>query len=172
MIEKLIREWLKSKPQQTIWIITTFLIASCRLHPQTIDQFFQTNAQLTVQLLGKVSITLFLISFASLASFLILLKKPNLKHYEQINPPGFYKHKKNGSYYCQRCLLKDKIEVPLSPLSKEEYLCRVCKESYKVDYQVLLCDSYMSIAFKESKVFEDHNKAVHEFYLKDDDKTS
>ena len=119
----------------------------------------QPNTTLTL-------ISLFLaISTCYLLLFLSYTHKPKLRDYELITPPGFYKHKKNGNYYCQKCLLKDHIAVPLSALSTEDFHCRLCDQSYKFDYEVLLCHSYLSIvAKKNDPLFKNHEKAVNEYY--------
>lgn len=92
-----------------------------------------------------ISIALLL---AILACYLLLFvaytKKPNLKDYEIINPPGFMKHKKGG-YYCQPCLIQRHIASELSTITEKEFVCRACKESYKIDYSVLICDKYLSM---------------------------
>jgi len=160
MINKLIPIWIRSKSQQTIWIATPFLIALCWLHPQMLDEFFQANAQLTTPLLGKVAISLFLISLALLASTLLLLRKPSIKDYDLVNPPGFLKHKTTGKYYCQRCLLKDHIASELSSVVTEKHLvCHCCDKAYNISAN-LITDSYLSKTYDE---------AMKEIHLKDKD---
>lgn len=58
--------------------------------------------------------------------------KINIKKYEFINPPGCYKHKQNGKYYCKPCLLKDKIESEISWINHVGMQCNVCGAPYKV----------------------------------------
>ncbi len=42
------------------------------------------------------------------SELLKLEKEPKATDYKHINPPGFYKHEKEGYWCCQRCLDKDK----------------------------------------------------------------
>ena len=139
-----------------------------------VDQYLpkQIKDILTILPQPKSTIILILLLLAILICYLLLFlsynRKPKLKDYELINPPGFYKHKKNGGYYCQKCLLKDHIAVPLSPLSTDQFHCRLCDQSYKIDYNVLICNSYLSLAAKEQSdhLFENHDRAACEFIKK------
>ena len=87
-----------------------------------------TNAQILIVLCLVLLIALTII----VNLVLLYFPKPNPKCYHFINPPGFYKHKKSGYYYCQFCL--DGMEK-LSPLYWENpagLLCRLCGSNYKV----------------------------------------
>jgi len=109
----------------------------------------------------KTTIILLLLLLAISICYLLLfatyIKKPKLKHYEIINPPGFMRHKKTGAYYCQPCLIQRHIASELSTIAEKEFVCRICKESYKIDYSVLICDKYLSMV---------HDRAVEELIHK------
>lgn len=100
--------------------------------------FFDSIPQEILKLILKPAITatLTLISLSLSLCYLLLFKefieKPNIKEYEFINPPGCYKHKRSGLYFCQPCLLKDKIESPLYWINEYGMHCKCCGEPYKI----------------------------------------
>lgn len=153
MIEKLISIWIKEQAQLSVCILLVLLLGCAWVLPDTVFSFLK-SAAITITLLGKLVLSLFLVLLALAASLFIVLRKPSVKDYDLINPPGFYKHRKAGGYYCQPCIDQRHIASPLSTISKEEFLCRACKETYKVDYSVLFCDEYLSII---------HDRAANEF---------
>ncbi len=118
----------------------------------------------------KIAVTTFLLFLAMSFCYILLyrafVKKPNLKDYEIINPPGFIKHKKTGRYYCQPCLINRHIASELSVMSEKEFQCRVCKEPYKIDYLLLLNNSYLSVVQENDPLFKTHDKAVNELINK------
>ncbi len=165
MIDKIIPLWLKERSHQSIWLLISFLIIGCWSLPAT-HSLIQTIPQLTNPIMAKITITLFLLSLGLMASLGILHRKPNLKDYEIINPPGFMKHRKTGRYYCHPCLFSKQIASPLSVMSEKEFQCRICKESYKIDYLLLINNSYLSIVKDNDPLFKDHDKAVTELVNK------
>jgi len=89
-----------------------------------------------------------------------LVEKLSLNDYEIINPPGFMKHKATGGYFCQSCLLTRHVPFELATIDTKKMLCRNCKETYKIDYSVLICDAYLSMV---------HDRAVKELIYNNDD---
>ena len=148
MIEKIIPLWIKQRSHQTIWLLTASLIVMCWLQPQIFDEFFRTNIQLTTPILGKASISLFLISLALLTSLFILHRRPNIKDYKSINPPGLLKHLRTNKYYCQRCFVKDHIASELYIFSENKLVCRCCNELYDISTKIIPA-SYFGKAWNE-----------------------
>lgn len=106
-----------------------------------------------LETIGKLSPMIILLLLVVLTLGLVIMvelvypfkKKPNLKNYTQINPPGLMKHKKTGKYYCQPCLIKKHILSEVSITNTKEWICRCCKETYKVNFnEFLLCKSFFS----------------------------
>jgi len=82
--------------------------------------------------------------------FVAYTKKPNIKDYDLINPPGFLKHRKTGKYYCQPCLLKNHIASELSPVVTENKLvCHCCDKAYNISAKIIT-NSYLSKAYDEA----------------------
>jgi hypothetical protein len=163
------------KDRINFWLLLPGLILLCILSSML---WIDSDAFLSIQTLKnisklpqpKITIILLLLFLAISACYLLLFlaysKKPKIKDYDLINPPGFLKHKKTGKYYCQPCLVNKHIESELSVISEKEFQCRVCKEPYKIDYSVLICNSYLSIAQNNDPLFKTHDKAVKELILK------
>lgn len=112
----------------------------------------------------KATITLLLSFLAISACYLVLfvayVKKPNIGHYDLINPPGFLKDKKTGKYYCQKCLLINHVASELSAVvTKDELICHCCDKTYNISAD-LITDSCLSKAYDE---------AIKEIHLKDTD---
>ena len=120
------------------------------------------------------SVIIFLLFLAMSFCYMLLYraftKTPNLKDYELVNPPGFMKHRKTGRFYCHPCLFANHRASPLSVISEKEFQCRVCRESYKIDYSLLLNNSYLSIAHDNDPLFRNHDKAVNELINKKEQK--
>jgi hypothetical protein len=76
------------------------------------------------------------------------------------------KNKKTGRFYCHPHLFAKHNASPLSVISEKEFQCRVCGESYKIDYSLLLNNSYLSIVQDNDPLFRNHDKAVNELILK------
>lgn len=148
MINKIIPLWLRERSYQTIWLLISFLIGACWLLPET-NILIQAIAQLLTPILVKITLTLFLLGTGFTASLGVFYReykrKPNPKDYEIINPPGFMRHKITGGYFCHPCLIQRHTASELSTISTKEFVCRICKESYKIDYSVLICDKYLSM---------------------------
>jgi hypothetical protein len=156
MIDKLINIWIKERAQLSIYIPLVALLAWTWALSDARFTFLE-SVEIAPALIGKAVLSLLLILFALAASLFILLRRPNIKDYDIINPPGFYKHKKTGAYYCQPCIDQRHIASPLSIISEEEFLCRACKETYRIDYSVLICNAYLSMV---------HDRAADEFIHK------
>ena len=144
IIDKIIPLWLQERSLQTLWTIILFLIGASWLLSKT-NGLLQAILQIEDIITAKIELSLFLLSLGLSLSLFILLKKPRIKDYEIINPPGFLRHKKTGGYFCQPCLTDKHKASELSTVSEKEFLCRVCKESYKIDYKVLIHDEYLSM---------------------------
>ena len=60
------------------------------------------------------------------------VKKPNKNDFTFHKHPGYYEHKKDKYFCCQRCF---DIEGKVSKLSQEnlrEYICRACGQIYRI----------------------------------------
>ena len=169
---KQLLDWLK--PYISLWVL--FPIALLILIPTGMiflpfDQVLPAEIlNILQQLATPKKMAIMLILFLSMSFCYAFLyrefsKRTNIKDYEHTSPPGFYKHKISGEYYCKKCLLKDNIAVPLSPINTKEFHCRLCNETYKVDYNVLICNSYLSITQDNDPLFKTHDKAVNELIL-------
>lgn len=169
MIDKFITLWIKEKSHRTIWLLISSIILMCWTILDSSFDLTKSFPQLTPSILGKTYISVLLVSIGLIASIVVLIKKPNIKSYDIINPPGFLKHKKTRRYYCQSCLIDKRICSELSIISLKEFQCRICKETYTVDYPVLLNHSYLSIAQDNDPLFKTHNRAVNELILKKQD---
>ncbi len=172
---KQLLEWLK--PYISPWAllpITILLLIPAIMTSLPFDQILPAEILNMLQWFAspKKTATMLILLLFILVGYGLLYrefsKKPKMKDYDHISPPGFYKHKINGEYYCKRCLLKYNIAVPLSPSSNKEFHCRLCNELYKVDYNVLINDSYLSIVKDTDPLFKIHDKAVKELILKKD----
>ncbi len=164
IIKPYISEWV-SLPLIFLSIIlsgTLFFDLGSILPPESIT--ILTPIQLA-KLVVTLSLLFLAMSFCYVLLYRTFSKRPRSKDYEHISPPGFYKHKITGEYFCKKCLLKDKIAVPLSPSNTKEFHCRLCNETYKIDYNVLICNSYLSIAQDNDPLFKNHDKAVKELIL-------
>ena len=156
MIDKIIPLWLRERSLRTIWFLTAPLIVACWSLSEK-NSVFQAILQLENIIMVRIILSLLLLSLGLSLSLLLLHKRPKLKDYEIINPPGFMRHKTTGAYFCQPCLIQKHIASELSTISLKEFRCRNCNESYKIDYSVLICDKYLSMV---------HNKAVEELIHK------
>ncbi len=93
---------------------------------------------------------LLMILLSLVVPYIILKKKefsnkPNLKNYTLINPPGLMKHKATENYYCQPCLIERNILSEVSIKDPKEWICRCCKETYKIKINdFLACNSFFS----------------------------
>lgn len=67
------------------------------------------------------------------------MNKPNVSDYEFINPPGCFKHKITGLYFCQPCLLKNDIPSQLTWVNAYGMQCKCCGEPYKIDLAKTSC---------------------------------
>jgi len=124
----------------------------------------ESTSLLTPTQLVKLVVIIFLLLLSMTFCYILLYrtftKKPNIKDYDLINPPGFLKHKKTGKYYCQPCLLKDHIASELSSVVTEKHLvCHCCDKAYNISAN-LITNSYLSKAYDE---------AMKEIHLKDTD---
>lgn len=96
-----------------------------------------------LEIITKLPSEILLISLLILISYLIvsvpfvLKKKPNLKDYEQINPPGYMQHKVTGKKYCQPCLIKLHRKSELSSINEKLLMCRCCNEKYGTTWTVV-----------------------------------
>ena len=168
MFDKIIFIWLKEKIQISIWAIILLLITGTWSLKPNYLLALQATCKLETPILAKITITLFFIALGLIFLLIIYHRKPKIKDYDQINPPGFLKHKKKGKYYCQSCLVSKHIISELSVITKKEFQCRVCKESYKIDYETMINDSYLSICKNNDPLFGTHARAVNELILKND----
>lgn len=158
MITKIISLWLKNRSEKTIWILITAMIVGCWMLGET-NILIEYIGQILIPILVKITISLFLLSIGLLLSLVVIHRRPTIKDYEIINPPGFIRHKKTGAYFCQPCLRQRHIASELSIISQNEFYCRVCKESYRVDYSVLICDEYLSMVHDRAAKELIHKKA-------------
>ena len=147
MISKILETYLKDRKLKIIWLIVVGIISSNSFFSWS-DKILQLFPQLGKPLLGKAIIIMFFLSLGLLVSLVIVHQKfnlkPNLNDYEIINPPGFMRHKATGGYFCQPCLLLRHVASELSTIHTKKILCRSCKETYEIDYSVLICDPYIS----------------------------
>lgn len=121
-----------------------------------------SNTFSQIQILTKISslpqpkATIILISLLLAISacyvllFVAYTKKPNIKDYDLINPPGFLKHKGTGKYYCQPCLQTRHIASELSVVKKDEMFCRNCKEPYPINASFIITDKILTKAFDDA----------------------
>lgn len=123
------------------WVILPILIPLAGLiilQLSRLEYWFPFELTLRLKALPEPLTILRLLTtiLAIYVSYLFLLlayfKKPNIKNFEFINPPGCYKHKRNGKYYCKPCLLKDKIESEISWINHIGMQCNVCGTPYRV----------------------------------------
>ena len=164
MISKILGTYLKDRKLLIIWLIVAGIISSNWLFSWS-DNFFQLFPQLEKPSFGKALVIMFFLSVGLFASLIVihqkLIAKPNLNDYEIINPPGVMKYKKSGGYFCQPCLLLKHVASELSTIDTKKMLCRSCKETYEIDYSVLICDKYLSMV---------HDRAANELIHKNKDK--
>ena len=140
MIDKIIPLWLKDRFQQSIWLLISCLILGNWLLADS-NILIQAIGQILTPILGKVTITLFLLSIGLTASLISLSRKlrskPNLDDYDYIEDPGFYIHKKTKDKYCGNCIDKHDKLHRLSFDAQRGLICRPCGNSYisPQDYQ-------------------------------------
>lgn len=160
MISKILETYLKDQILKIIWLIIVGIISSDWLFSWS-DKTLQLFPELEKPILGKAIIIMFFLSVGLLISLIVVrrkfISKPNLNDYEIINPPGFMKHKATGGYFCQPCLLLRHVVSELSTIDTKKMLCRSCKETYEIDYSVLICNPYLSMV---------HDKAANELIHK------
>lgn len=168
-----ITDWIKTYLPK--WVALPLTLLLLILIGMLFFDFHQILPSETAKLLNptqilKISAISFLLFLAMSFCYILLYrafsKQPNLKDYELINPPGFMKNKKTGRFYCHPCLFAKHNTSPLSVISEKEFQCRVCGESYKIDYSLLLNNSYLSIVQDNDPLFRNHDKAVNELILK------
>jgi len=162
MLKKILETYVKDRNLIIIWLSVAFIISSDWLLPWS-DKLFELYPAPEKLPLGKAVVIMCVLCLALLASLIVLhyklMAKPNPNDYEIINPPGFMKHKATGGYFCQPCLLLKQLPSQLSTIDKKQMLCRICKETYDIDYSVLICDEYLSMI---------HNRAVSELIHKNE----
>ncbi len=133
MFDKIIPLWLKDKFHQSIWLITSGLILYNWVLPDS-NILIQAFGQILTPVLGKITITLFLLLIGSMASIVVLSRKlkakPNINDYDYIEDPGFYVHKKTKDKYCGNCIDKHDKLHRLSFDSKRGLICRPCGNLY------------------------------------------
>jgi len=82
----------------------------------------------------SIIITLLLLYISTLISFVILYisytRKPKIKDFIFHSKSGFYEHKREHYFCCQKCLIKDGIESKLTDFSPREYWCRICNQYF------------------------------------------
>jgi hypothetical protein len=168
-----IPDWIRTYLPKWVALPLTLLLAI--LGGMFFVDFYHVLPSETSKLLNpigtlKVAVISLLLFFAMSFCYILLYRaftgKPNLRHYELINPPGFMKNKETGRFYCHPCLFGKQTISPLSVISEKELKCRVCGESYKIDYSLLLNNSYLSIVQDDDPLFRDHQKAVDELMNK------
>jgi len=162
MISKILETYLRDRKLKIIWLIVAGIISSNWLLSWS-DKILQLFPQVGKSLFGKAITIMFFLSAGLLASLIVihqkLIAKPNLNDYEIINPPGFMKHKATGGYFCQHCLLRRHVASELSTIDTKTMLCRSCKETYEINYSVLICDPYLSMV---------HDRAANELIHKNE----
>ena len=84
--------------------------------------------------MGKMLYIGVLTSIALIFSLVIIWwkSKPNLKHYEHIEYPGWYIHKKTNKKFCGKCIRPPtNNEIPLSVYKgTKDWHCISCGEKY------------------------------------------
>jgi hypothetical protein len=156
-IEKVINTYVKDKMQSGIYTILVLFISSIWSLSYKVPSFLIPTTHKQIDLLCKAAISILLIAMALALSLISHLKKVKVTDCEIINPPGFLRHKKSGAYYCQKCLVENKRATELSTVSTHQFRCRVCNETYDIDYSVLICTPYLSML---------HDKAANELIIK------
>jgi len=140
MIDKIIPLFLKERFHQATWLLISFLILGSWLLSDS-NILIQTVRQLPTPIMGKIIISLFLLSIGLIASLMAIFRKlsakPNLDDYEYIEDPGFYIHKKTKDKYCGNCVDKHDKLHRLSFHAQKGLICRPCGNIYvsPEDYQ-------------------------------------
>lgn len=147
------------KSRLSFWLLLPMLILSSLLSGMIfvdLDALLPTEISKNIKALPqpKTTVTLLLLVFAISLCYLILFltynRKPNIKDYDLINPPGFLKHSRTGKYYCQPCLQTRHIASELSVVKKDEMFCRNCKEPYPIDASFIITDKILTKAFDDA----------------------
>ena len=131
-----ITDWIKNYIPKWIALPSTLLLLILigmltipldELIPSQIKSLLLTLPLLTITV--TAILMLIAISFCYLLLYKEYFKKPNMKNYSFIDPPGYYSHKKTRGKFCQHCLLTEPyIESPLH--TDINYLkCNVCNKS-------------------------------------------
>ena len=140
MIDKFIPLLLRDRFHQATWLLISCLILGSWLLSDS-NILIQAIGQLPTPIMGKIIITLFLLSIGLIASLIALFRKlcakPNLDDYEYIEDPGFYIHKKTKGKYCGNCVDKHDKLHRLSFDAQKGLICRPCGNIYisPQDYQ-------------------------------------
>ena len=129
-------DWIKTYTPKWIALPSTLLLLILigmvtipldELIPSQVKSLLLTLPFLTIT--ATAILMLIAMSFCYLLLYKEHFKKPNMKNYSFIDPPGYYSHKKHGGKFCQHCLLTEPyIESPLH-IDVNYLKCNVCDKS-------------------------------------------
>ncbi len=108
-------------------IAAAFIAIAEKLLP--IDELRNGDAMVYVKLIMALLTITIMLCFYTIILKKRFAKKINLKNYDFVEDPGFYRHKSNSGHYCNPCLSKG-IESQLSIHHEDGLKCRVCDEVY------------------------------------------